>query len=104
MSSRQQMDRQEPVQEVADATGTMLVTCCENCNHLYDDSDGYEYGPPSMRCRKKPHMENLKGFPFKTPQHCFELHWAHFVDWEAEAKKNGQSTEQSVACPTDKEK
>lgn len=79
--------RLRPPATVKDITGDDIATCCENCEHLYDDSDGPEYGPPWPRCYKKPHMENLKGFPFSTPQHCFELHWCHFVDWEAEARK-----------------
>lgn len=65
-----------------------MAPTCENCDGLYDDSDGPEYGPPSYRCQLKPHMENLRGFPFKTPQKCFEPHWAIFVDWEAEARRD----------------
>ena len=64
-----------------------IAKSCENCQHIYDDSDSPEYGPPWFRCEKKPHMENLKGFPFKTEQTCFEPHWSLLVDWDAEAKK-----------------
>lgn len=67
-----------------DFDGTPVLRCCENCEYLYDDSDGPEYGPPWYRCSHKPHMENLKGFPFSTPQHCFELHFAHLTDWRKE--------------------
>ena len=72
-----------------DYTGKPIAATCVNCNGLYDDSDGPEYGPPSYRCNLKPHMENLRGFPFTTPQRCFELHWAHTVDWEEETKHLG---------------
>lgn len=70
-----------------DLEGNHHATSCENCDGLYDDSDGPEYGPASYRCNLKPHMENLKGFPFSTPQRCFEPHWCHFVDWKEEARK-----------------
>ena len=56
-----------------------IAKSCENCQHIYDDSDSPEYGPPWFRCEKKPHMENLKGFPFKTEQTCFEPHWSLLV-------------------------
>lgn len=32
-----------------DHAGNEVVQCCENCEHLYDDSDGPEYGPPWPR-------------------------------------------------------
>lgn len=60
---------------------------CANCQGLYDDSDGPEYGPRYPRCSIKPHMENLRGFPFRTPQRCFQIAWWHLVDWDAEAAK-----------------
>jgi len=70
-----------------DHAGNPVPATCENCEGLFDDSDGPEYGPPWMRCRRKPHMENLRGFPFRTPQRCFEIAWWHLVDWEAEGRK-----------------
>ena len=77
-----------------DHAGNEVVQCCENCEHLYDDSDGPEYGPPWPRCNSKPHMENLNAFPFKTPQRCFEIAWWHLVDWAAEgAVLANQTTE-----------
>lgn len=57
---------------------------CENCDGLYDDSDGPEYGPPVPACSIKPHMHYLKHFPFKTPQRCFQIAWWHLVDWDEE--------------------
>ena len=33
-------------------------------------------------------MENLLGFPFETPQKCFELDIAFLIDWKAEAEKH----------------
>jgi hypothetical protein len=79
--------RPAPPGTANDRDGKPVVTCCENCDHIYYDSDGPEYGPPWPRCGKKPHMENLKAFPFSTPQHCFEIAWWHMVDWEAEGRK-----------------
>jgi hypothetical protein len=34
-----------------DISGNDIPNCCENCDHLYDDSDGPEYGPAWPRCR-----------------------------------------------------
>lgn len=70
-----------------DHAGNPVVANCKNCQHIDDVSDGVEYGPPWYVCSKKPHMGNLKQFPFKTPQQCFEIAWWHMVDWEAEGKK-----------------
>ena len=81
-----------------DAAGKEIAETCENCEGLYDDSDGPEYGPPCPRCNRKPHMENLKGFPFKTPQKCFEIHWSHLIDWDAEAKKLHQEEQEWLAA------
>lgn len=61
---------------------------CMNCSHLDDVSDGPEYGGPYFVCQKKPHMSNLKSFPFETPQKCFELHWSFNVDWDEVARKD----------------
>ena len=52
-----------------------------------DVSDGPEYGDPYYACEKRPHISNLISFPFKTKQKCFELHWSHTIDWDAEARK-----------------
>lgn len=70
-----------------DVAGKEVPRNCENCDGLYDDSDGPEYGPPIPACSIKPHMHYLKHFPFKTPQRCFRIAWWHLVDWDAEAKK-----------------
>lgn len=70
-----------------DFDGNQVTTSCTNCNHCRDQSDGPEYGPAFYGCEKKPHMSNLKGFPFKTPQRCFEISWHFTVDWDAEAKR-----------------
>ena len=70
-----------------DINGNEVPRNCENCDGLYDDSDGPEYGPPVHACSIKPHMHYLRHFPFKTPQKCFQIAWWHLVDWDAEAKK-----------------
>lgn len=72
-----------------DFDGKPVLASCQNCAHRFDDSDGWEYGPPAYNCEEKPHMANLKGFPFKTAQKCCELHFSFLVDWDAEAKKQG---------------
>jgi hypothetical protein len=72
-----------------DFEGKPVIASCVNCQHCEDVSDGPEYGGPFYACDEKPHMSNLKGFPFKTPQKCCELHYAHLVDWDAESKKLG---------------
>jgi len=72
---------------LADFKGKPVIASCVHCNHCEDDSDGWEYGPAFYICNKKPHMSNLKGFPFKTSQKCCELHFSFLVDWDAEAKK-----------------
>lgn len=77
-----------PPGHTLDISGNPIINSCGNCSGLYDDSDGPEHGPPSPRCKRKPHMENLIGFPFKTPQKCFDLDIAFLVDWEAEARKD----------------
>lgn len=77
-----------PPGHTLDIDGTPQVNNCLNCAGLYDDSDGPEYGPSSLRCSRKPHMENLRGFPFKTPQKCFDLDIAFLIDWKAEAEKH----------------
>jgi len=69
--------------------GEPVIASCENCTHCEDVSDGWEYGPPCFDCNKKPHMSNLKGFPFKTSQKCCELHYSFMVDWDAQIKKEG---------------
>lgn len=60
---------------------------CENCDGLFDDGDGPEYGPPQPACSIKPQMAYLKPFPFRTPQRCFQIAWWHLVDWDAEGRK-----------------
>ena len=69
----------EIIQTVPDISGDPVVTSCVNCNNCFDDSDGPEYGPVFYGCDKNPHMANLKGFPFKTPQKCFEIHFAYLL-------------------------
>jgi hypothetical protein len=79
------MDKKATVKDIA---GNDVAVCCANCEHIDDVSDGPEYSNwPWYQCSKKPHMGHLKSFPFKTPQRCFELHYAHLVDWAAEARK-----------------
>lgn len=72
-----------------DFEGKPILASCKNCAHCSDESDGPEYGPPWYACEKKPHMTNLKWFPFKTPQKCCELSIGHTIDWHAEANKLG---------------
>lgn len=70
-----------------DFEGKPVIASCINCAYNMDQSDGPEYGPPYFACEKdgKQHMTNLKGFPFKTPQKCCELHFSHMIDWDDEA-------------------
>ena len=70
-----------------DFEGKPVLASCENCTHCFDDSDGPEYGPAFYNCDKNPHMANLKGFPFRTPQKCCDLSIAYSVDWAAETMK-----------------
>jgi hypothetical protein len=70
-----------------DFAGNPVPRNCENCEGLFDDGDGPEYGPPQPACSIKPHMAHLRPFPFKTPQTCFEIAWWHLVDWDAEGRK-----------------
>lgn len=72
-----------------DFEGKPVIASCKSCAHCFDDSDGWEYGPPFYSCEKRPRMANLKGFPFKSSQKCCELHFSFLVDWDAEAKKQG---------------
>lgn len=69
--------------------GEPVLASCEHCAHCFDDSDGPEYGPAWYVCVERPHMSNLKSFPFKTSQKCCELAFWFLVDWDAEAKKMG---------------
>ena len=61
---------------------------CVNCSQCDDVSDGPEYGGPYFVCQKRPQMSNLKCFPFKTPQKCFEPHWSFSVDWAEVGRKD----------------
>ena len=72
-----------------DFDGKPVLASCINCQWNMDQSDGPEYGGAWYACEKpgKEHMSNLKGFPFKTAQKCFELHIAYTVDWDSESKK-----------------
>lgn len=68
-----------------DIYGKLYIKNCFNCNGLYDDSEGYSGYDP--RCRIKPSMENLKNFPFRTPQKCFEEGYWLRINWEQENKR-----------------
>ena len=81
-----------------DFAGTEVPRNCENCDGLFDDGDGYEYGPPQPACRIKPQMGYLKHFPFKTPQKCFQIAWWHLVDWDAEGRKLDEQATESKGC------
>ncbi len=72
-----------------DFEGKPVLASCEHCAHCEDASDGWEYGSPWYVCDKKPHMSNLKGFPFKTSQKCCNLHHSFTTDWAAVAKEQG---------------
>lgn len=74
-----------------DFEGKPILASCINCAHKEDVSDGPEYGGPFYACTKpgKEHMTNLKGFPFKAPQNCCELHIAFMHDWDAKEKHAG---------------
>lgn len=82
-----------------DFAGNPVPRNCENCDGLYDDSDGPEYGPPCPCCDIKPHMHYLKAFPFKTPQKCFQIAWWHLVDWDAEGSKFDEENRQRRQTP-----
>jgi len=71
-----------------DFDGKPVIRSCINCSHNNDVSDGYEYGGPFYACTKagKEYMSNLKYWPFKTPQKCFDLHSCYAVDWGKIAK------------------
>lgn len=66
-----------------DFHGNEIVLSCEHCAELYDDSDHEYGGMPWWCCDKKPHMCNLKGFPFKTTQKCGRLNSMFLYDWDA---------------------
>ena len=72
-----------------DFDGKPILASCQNCEHKEDVSDGYEYGGPFYACTKegKEHMSNLKGWPFKTPQKCCDLHSMHTTNWAAIAEQ-----------------
>lgn len=69
-----------------DYAGNPVPKTCENCDGLEDAND-CEYGPYVPICTLNTKMNNLKGFPFKTEQKCFQLHWSHTVDWDEEGRK-----------------
>ena len=69
--------------------GTPILASCEHCTDCSDVSDGPEYGPAWYVCDKKPHMSNLKGFPFKTAQKCCILSIGFTADWDTIAKEDG---------------
>ena len=78
-----------PVGYLPDFEGKPVLASCVHCKHCEDVSDGPEYGPSYYECNKKPHISNLKSFPFKTPQKCCSLNIGFTVDWDAEAKRMG---------------
>lgn len=82
----------------AGTEGQEVPRTCENCEGLYDDSDGPEYGPPCPRCKINPKMQNLKGFPFTTPQKCFEIAWWHFVDLDEEWRNLDEQSRRAAAA------
>ena len=84
------MAEQIPVGHLPDFEGKPVLASCTNCEHCFDDSDGWEYGPAFYNCDKNPKMANLKGFPFKTPQKCCELNISFMVNWDEEYKKAAQ--------------
>ena len=49
------------------------VANCESCSYLGSESDSNwpEIAQTWPVCRRKPHMGNLKGFPFKTDMQCW---------------------------------
>jgi hypothetical protein len=57
---------------------------CSNCEFIFDDGesvDGYTLYN-AYRCHKRPNVENLKSFPFKKEQACFQLNFwlSEFAD------------------------
>lgn len=74
---------------VQDFNGDPVITNCMNCQHNNDVSDGPEYGGPYFACTKegKEYMSNLKHWPFKTPQKCFDLHYIHHINFAEIARK-----------------
>ncbi len=76
-----------PTGYVSDANGNPVLTCCRNCDHIETVSDSSENTPASYICHQRPHMSNLQGFPFNTPQRCFELNLENSVDWDMDAER-----------------
>lgn len=52
---------------------------CETCMYFSYDGDGYEYNSEYPVCNneKRRHVENLKSFPFKTEQQCWNPNFWH---------------------------
>jgi len=49
---------------VVDNEGRPVLTSCRNCDHIEVVPDGSESGKPAYVCNKRPHMGNLRAFPF----------------------------------------
>ncbi len=75
-----------PAGYVSDGNGNPVLTCCRNCDHIETVSDSSENTPASYICHKRPHMSNLQGFPFNTPQRCFELNLENSVARDRDAE------------------
>lgn len=84
---------------IKQAIGFDGLANCENCPYIEDVSDGWEYGQgPWWICGKKgrQHVSNLKSFPFKAEQKCWEPDFwrSRFPDMI----KNGEDEDVGVAC------
>lgn len=77
---------------IKNAVGIEIANC-ETCANIGSEDDGGEpeYAKSWPVCRKFKHYENLKTFPFKTEQKCWEPEFWHskFTD----NIKNGEHDE-----------
>ena len=64
--------------EIKMATGIETANC-DTCLHIGSEDDGNypEYSVSLPVCRKHEHYSNLKSFPFKTEQKCWEPNFWH---------------------------
>jgi len=61
-----------------------VLRCCRNCHHIEEVSDSTENVTPAYVCHMRPHMMNLRGFPFATELKCFELHMVNSTGCDAQ--------------------
>lgn len=76
----------------------MGIACanCESCMHIGSDGGDWEAGIPSFpTCEHRPGRDNLKSFPFKKEQPCWEPEFWHSIF--AEMVK-GDDASHDAAC------